>query len=359
MFQSLSVTNFRGFKELKVQGLDRMNLFLGKNNVGKSALLESIFLLAAPMNAELPLRLHGFRGIEQLRGDVEAIWGWLFYEKDVTKRISLELVEADSLRRRTLKMRIAERKDSQSGRKRAQTQKMKPSLGTTSKSDIPTELLLEYQTERGAKGDARAFIKEDGIAYEHGKVSAFATSVFVTSRGGYSPENAQRFSKLQELMREQDIIPALQLVEPRIKKLSVLVSGIGPMIHGDIGIGRMVPVPMMGEGIGRLLTILLSIYESKDGLVMVDEIDTGFHYSILRDVWTAIAKVAREVNTQVFATTHSWECLKAAHESFSLSDSYDFRLHRLDRRAQDDLITSTKYDKEMIDTALSSGMELR
>ena len=356
MFRTLSVSNFRGFKDLKIQGLDRMNLFLGKNNVGKSALLESIFLLAAPMNAELPLRLHSFRGIGEFHGDVEEIWGWLFYGKDVTQRISLEL-ETEFFKRRTLKMKVTERKDSRTGRKRAQTQKSSPSLETTSKSDIPMELLLEYQTEKGAKGDARAFIKEGGIAFEHGKVSSFATSVFVSSRGGYSPENAQRFSKLQELMREHEIIPALQIVEPRITKLSVLVSGVGSMIHGDIGIGRMIPIPMMGEGIGRLLTILLSIAESKDGLVMVDEIDSGFHYSILTDVWTAIAKVAREVNAQVFATTHSWECLKAAHASFCTSEIYDLRVHRLDRNEKD--VTSTIYDKEMIETALSSGMELR
>ena len=114
---------------------------------------------------------------------------------------------------------------------------------------------------------------------------------------------------------------------------------------------------MMGEGIGRLLTLLLAISEAKGGLVMIDEIETGFHYSILSDVWRAIGQMAREANVQIFATTHSWECLKAAHESYSQSDAYDFRLHRLDRENSD--VTLTAYDREMIKTALASGMELR
>jgi AAA15 family ATPase/GTPase len=146
-------------------------------------------------------------------------------------------------------------------------------------------------------------------------------------------------------------------VEPRLKRLSILVTAAGPTIHGDIGIDRLLPLQMMGDGLGRLLTLLLSIISSEDGFVMVDEIESGLHFSVMAKVWSAIAQIAREKNVQVFATTHSWECLKAAHESFSQSGIYDFRLHRLDR--VDDLVTSTTYDKDMIETALSSGMELR
>jgi AAA15 family ATPase/GTPase len=129
------------------------------------------------------------------------------------------------------------------------------------------------------------------------------------------------------------------------------------MIFGDIGIGRLVPVPLMGEGMGRLLTILLAIAEAKGGLVMVDEIDTGFHYSILRDVWLAIARAARENDVQILATTHSWECVTAAHESFAASETYDLRIHRLDRI--DESVTSVTYDRETAEVAVASGLEMR
>jgi hypothetical protein len=360
MFRSLSIRNFRGFKDLQVQGLNRVNLFLGNNNVGKSALLESVFLLAAPMNAELSLRLNAFRGIDEFHvTEVEELWGWLFYEKDVTRQIVFEFL-TENLKHRSLKMRIAERKDSRvqkKGKAGPKAAKRFRWLQSTSKSTIPHELHLDYKTETGATGEARAFFQEGGVAFEHGKVASFPTSIFIPSRGAYAPENAERFSKVQEQMREEELLPALRLIEPRLKKLSLLATGIGNMLHGDIGIGRLVPLPLMGEGLGRLLTLLLAITESKDGVVMIDEIDTGFHYSILSAVWSAITKRAREVDAQIFATTHSWDCLKSAHESFSGSESYDFSLHRLDR--DNDLVTSTTYDREMVATALAKGMELR
>lgn len=360
MFRTLSITNFRGFKQLKVDGMERINLFVGMNNVGKSALLESVFLLAAPMNAELSLRLSAFRGLDQFQAsEIEDVWGWLFYGKDAKQQIALDLA-TENLKHRSLKMKITERKvtrTNQGKKKGPASVGRSRSLQTTSKSAVPMELLLDYKTETGASGEARAYFHEGGVAFEHGKLSSFPSSVFVTARIGYAPENAQRYSKLQESMKEDEIIPSLQLLEPRLTRLTLLATGFGSMLHGDIGIGRLVPLPMMGEGIGRLLTLLLAISEAKGGLVMIDEIDTGLHYSILSKVWSAVAKRAREAEVQVFATTHSWECLKAAHDSFSSSSIYDLRVHRLDRR--DEEVKSTTYDMEMTEAALLSGLEMR
>ena len=358
LFQHLSIANFRGFESLKVNGLKRVNLFLGRNNVGKTALIESVFLLAAPANPELPSRVHGFRGIDHFRNDAEDLWGWLFYGKDVTKTIRLEL-ETDTHKKRSLKMRVLmpKRTTLRSGRERRE-KSTRVRRTTTSTTIAPSQLSLEYTLENGIKGEATARIAQGGVTFEHGSVPPQPQSVFVTARGSYSPENPERFSKLQELMEEDTLLPAMRVIEPRLKKLSVLASSMGPMIYGDIGIKRMVPIPMMGEGIGRLLTILLAVFDARDGMVMVDEIDTGFYHSILPAVWTSIAKAARQSDTQVLATTHSWECLKAAHESFLSPDSkYDLGIHRIDRF--DEKTTSTTYDAEMTETALSSGLEMR
>jgi AAA15 family ATPase/GTPase len=149
----------------------------------------------------------------------------------------------------------------------------------------------------------------------------------------------------------------LQVVEPRLKKLAVLVTGSGPLIHGDIGLGRMIPIPIMGEGIGRFLTILLAIASSKGGVVLVDEIETGLHYSAMSSVWKAVANAAREYDVQIMATTHNWECIRAAHEAFSSGNKYDLTYHRLDRRT--DTIECLTYDREMVEEALAAGVEFR
>ena len=106
MFRSLSLDRFRGFSKLRVEPLDRINLILGKNNTGKTALLEAIFLLAGPTNPELPLRLNLFRGIEQVRADPEDMWGWLFYKKRIEHDIWIK-AEAEIGRRRAEQLTIS------------------------------------------------------------------------------------------------------------------------------------------------------------------------------------------------------------------------------------------------------------
>jgi ABC-type multidrug transport system ATPase subunit len=86
------------------------------------------------------------------------------------------------------------------------------------------------------------------------------------------------------------------------------------MINGDIGIGRLIPLPLLGEGTVRLLEILLAISTTRDGVVLIDEIENGLHYSVLKKVWKAIAQYARKSNSQIVTTTHSWESIEAARE---------------------------------------------
>jgi hypothetical protein len=80
----------------------------------------------------------------------------------------------------------------------------------------------------------------------------------------------------------------------------------------------------------------------------------------MTNVWKAIAFAAKESNTQVFATTHSWECVLSAHEAFESSETYDsdFRLYRLDR-LKDDKIKAVAYDRRSLDTAIKAGLEVR
>jgi AAA15 family ATPase/GTPase len=114
----------------------------------------------------------------------------------------------------------------------------------------------------------------------------------------------------------------------------------------------------MGDGMNRLARLVGAIGYAKGGVVLIDEIENGLHYSVLKDVWKAIGKAAREFNTQIFATTHSWECLVAAHQAFSEGEEYDFRLHRLERSSTDAIVAKTM-DSEILETAIEQGWEMR
>ena len=130
------------------------------------------------------------------------------------------------------------------------------------------------------------------------------------------------------------------------------------MIYGDIDIGHLVPLQMMGEGMMRLAAIALTIANTENGTVLIDEIENGLHHSVLVKVWKAIINVAKKSNVQIFATTHSWECIQAAHEAFITENSYDFRYHRLGRVGG--TIKTATYGRETIEASVNLyGFEMR
>jgi len=113
----------------------------------------------------------------------------------------------------------------------------------------------------------------------------------------------------------------------------------------------------MGEGLVRLLSIILAIAQAQGGTILIDEIENGLHYSVMTDVWKAIADAARRADAQIFATTHSQECIRAAHRAFDSSETYDFRYHRLE--LVKDEIQAVTYDRETLATSDEMDLEMR
>ncbi len=170
-------------------------------------------------------------------------------------------------------------------------------------------------------------------------------------------EDAKWFSRLADVGRQDEVVNTLRLIEPRLKDLAISTSDGPPMIYGDIGGCRRIPMSQMGDGMVRLLSLVLEITNASTGAVLIDEIESGIHHSVLTKVWRAIAEGARRANTQIFATTHSWECIRAAHDAFLESGQYDLGLHRLERINND--IKAVTYDQKTLDTSVEMNFELR
>ena len=129
------------------------------------------------------------------------------------------------------------------------------------------------------------------------------------------------------------------------------------MIYGDTGLSRKIPVAYMGDGISRLLTIILYMANLPNGVVLIDEIENGLHHKVIPKVWEAIGRAAREFNCQVIATTHSFELLEDALTGLGENYRDDFAFIRLDRR--DDCVRPVRLDYEMLETAFEYHMEIR
>ena len=173
---------------------------------------------------------------------------------------------------------------------------------------------------------------------------------------GNPEDDAERFGNLERTKAAVDLVSALRFLEPRLQRLATIAVGGRSIIHGDIGLDRLLPLTLMGDGLRRLTSILLTIATSPGGVVLIDEVENGLHHSVLVHAWKAIAEIAARVDAQVFATTHSFECIREAHRAFAASPP-EFRLHRLER--VDDQILAITYDDESLAAALQADLEVR
>jgi len=361
MYQSFKVRNFRCFRDLNLTDLERVNLIAGVNNVGKTALLEAMFLHCGAYNPELTLRVNAFRGIETVKLELgqwtETPWDSLFHQFDITK--TLELAGENTVTgQRFLRLKVL-REPSELARI---VQRVREELGPQEShkvldtSETAKVLQLEYQ-KKGQHGSYYMILDQKGVRVEPTPPAPPFPAFFQGARMRVpSKQDAERFGRL-EIQEKQDVLlRVLQLIEPRLKRLAMVVVAGEPILHGDIGAGLM-PLPLMGEGMVRLASLVLHIGNAPKGVVLVDEIENGLHHSALPKVWRAIGEVARQFNTQVFATTHSLECIVAAHRAFSESERYDFRLHRLERIGE--TIRAVTYDQETLEAAIETGLEVR
>jgi hypothetical protein len=356
MWQNFLAVNFRCFGGLLIQPLNRINLIAGKNNTGKTALLEAIHLHSYPQDCDLPFQISQLRGIEiSLSAASESLVRWLFYDRKTETRIRF-VSQDDKGIPRELQIAFGDAQHAHQQWPEVDSMIQGTLLESDWKSNRPRMIM---RTERQGKSffALAVFMPNGGIVSLSQKAPWEGPSSFLSSWRDEPDKDVIMFSNFETEKRQEEILPSLRLVEPRVKRLSIIVSDNKPAIHADIGLSRLVPVALMGEGIRRLLKILLLIASSGGGRVLIDEIENGFHYSVLKDMWKAIGHVARKANVQVFATTHSWECIQAAHHAFKEDGPYELAYHRLDRL--DDRIVAKTFNEENLERVQYTDLEIR
>ncbi|MGB7339389.1 MAG: AAA family ATPase [Phototrophicaceae bacterium] len=359
MYTNFRIQNYRGFKDLELKDLTRVNLIGGKNNVGKTSLLEALFILMNPYNPELLLRVNAHRGIRQVRfekDNIQTPLDSLFYGFDAKNAITLSATTTSDQKYR---FDIAIALDSE-----------QLEIETASLADISQEAIssLEFNASvpiritdnEGNTRLARVIAEDDSVRYMIPKTKQRHPSYFFPSivREPFQVI-AERYSKIVEVGQESLILETLKYVEPRIKSIRLLYQNGEPLLTADVGSGKQIPLTYMGDGLNRLLQFILAIGNANGGIVFIDEIENGLHYSVLIDTWIAIQKAAELFDTQIVTTTHSLEMIRAAQQAFAHTGEDDFRYYRIDRHPETGDPLAVKYAPETIDFAVEMNYEVR
>ena len=349
MLKSLVVRNFRCFDELSINHLSNINLFAGKNNSGKTSLLESVFLLAGAGNAHTAMDPYILRSWQPGDG-VQANWPfWKQFFRDLDTGRSIS-IEGEHTVHGRLSLGIM------SGRQPISTVSF-TRTDRVADSSINGERLLafEYKGPSGAEVSSRIIVNDEAAKVEQGNISVPFSSIILLPRLKRSiQDDAIRLGQLRQRKQGGLVLKALQAVEPKLQSIEDNSSSGTPMIWGDVGLSELVPLSVMGEGMTQIARMVLAIATTSDGIVLIDEVEIGIHHSALANMWRVVEESAKQFRVQIFATTHSFECVTAAHKSISADR---FRLHRLE--VSDEESRCITYEPESVDSAVSHDLEVR
>jgi AAA15 family ATPase/GTPase len=159
---------------------------------------------------------------------------------------------------------------------------------------------------------------------------------------------------------EEKAVHFLKIIEPKIEYVNFVGtsenSGMRYPIASNDNSSRRVTLKSYGEGMTKALGISLSLVQCRNGVLLIDEIENGLHYSVLPDVWKLIFKTARDLNVQVFATTHSKDCIEAFTQASNDSPE-DGMLIRLERHGEK--IVAKTINEDRLAQAVNHDVEVR
>jgi len=366
MLESVQIRGFRAFGRLRIEDLGRVNLFVGRNNSGKTTILEAVEILVSGD------KLAAVVGCAMRRGEV-------LVQKEPEKREREEIDISHVFHGHSLEAGSNfEISGEKSGVILGATCEIRPSeesrhiekeLFTTSYDLRPVlaVLIRDIQQEEPLVVPLSV---SGGIPRETLRRQTFRPS------GESNPVTCIRTEALDGLQmyelwdsialreEESNVIETLRILEPRIDRIAFLsqrlyryYASAGGIYVKLNGFEDRIPLGSLGDGIRHLLAISLGLSRSKHGFVIIDEIDTGLHYSVMDDMWRALIKTAKRLNVQVFATTHSQDCVRSLAWVHRTDPDLcnELRLHRVDAQRE----STVAYTPEEISVAAEQRVELR
>lgn len=320
---SFEVKGFRAFKDLRIERLGRVNLIVGKNNVGKTALLEAIELYASSGAPNVIWSLLTSRDERTMSApgrstsvdeQIQA-FRHLFYGR---RRIGFELARIQigpiGSRSKTLSIALEWFVTEPNAEGVSIARTLNPSEYESADDATPR---LRSQVGNNVQFTDPLEIRRFRLRTRD--VPPLIPCLYVTSNGLDLRQATALWDAITLTPLQDEVTNTLRLLAPGVRGLNFagyrMDTQSAPIERIPIvsieGSEEPIPLRSLGDGMQRMLGIALALVNAKDGILLVDEVENGLHYTILPKLWRLIFETARRLNVQVFATSHSWECLEA------------------------------------------------
>lgn len=403
MIKDIEIENFRCFEHTKIEGFERVNLIGGKNNSGKTALLEAILLNQSPQPKTIFLlrQLRQEPSIFSPNYDSDYIWNNLFFnnfiehskhkgsiigihdnQKQVVKFSSIDYYHENSIFNHLSSQYLEEFIQKQSYNyssysdislyvqvELSKTVHLRKHINKYNFSITSNTKEIEFRIPELEK------IETSNTQYNYGKDSQnfgelnYLLDHFSVQFVSYPyPFNFERMIKEYSLAKlngkDLYLLNILRKIDPEIEEIGIYNIGTvkDTMLYLKKENQKSLPITMFGDAIKRVTDIILTLLNKKHGIndiILIDEIENGIHYTNHRDFWRALFELSKELDVQIFATTHSLEMIQAFRDIglnyYADSGAY----FTMTRHYKTQKIIGIKRDLETLDYAIERGKEVR
>ncbi len=341
--ESLYIRNYRLFQELKINSLRRVNLIIGKNNVGKSSVLEAIITYLYKDEIVSSIYWLSCRRGEWIQNDFEPLkiqksLAALFYDRKVIFNQRSNAVYFGSDERVGISFYLS---NTDSNNRRIQ-----PALVVEDNQKIAQEIPLS---------DFQTYIPYSSVV-NCSIVSANLPSEFLDTL-------SSAWSKIALTDKEDYVVEALQLIDKNIERFAFLKdekSSAEKVIVKLQNLKETVALGSMGDGAVRILRTILGLVSCENGTLLVDEFETGLHWSVQVELWKIIYRLSEKLNVQIFVTTHSRDTIWALQQvAVSEGQENNTRIIKLLSSPKKQIIKAVELDIEDVKSALGQRLEIR
>lgn len=364
MYSSLEIAGYRGFDSFRLAGLGQVNLLVGANNCGKTSILECIELLHAGGSPAVLCSILNRRGeLDRSRGDgrrLMPVVRHLFAGRELLGRLTIRGEGNAGSIRQQVTVCSEESPHGESlpnGDDELEDDEIEEPTPYILRITSPAmaEPFKTTMTSTGALPEFR-FLRP---------AQTVGPDLFLRTEGMTVSDIGRHFSEVVLTDREQHVLDAMRAVEPAIERVAS-VAYEGPRVaepaRGGVfvklrNVEERVPIGSLGDGLWRMLGLALALANCRGGVLLVDEIDTGLHYTVMEKMWRMVSERATALSVQVFATTHSrdcWESLGAIAKAGG-KPSGEVTIQRIDRQERN----GVRFGKEAILAAAERGLEVR